>query len=235
MNGDFDSKMVIKVSECNTRNSDNKVVDSHSNPKSPPSQSSSSPVTSQGALAQGHSKQVVLLPQNRVTYNKASGWTSVPNSPPSKRHSYSRDNHHANNSNTGSSWMYDCESDSEFSDNMESVNSTGSYFGYGKNLQRSQSNISEKSYSYLPDSSMNVPQSAYASPYPYSSMGSPLSVCSTASTSSIPSSSMGNMDIYYPPFSVSSAFPIPSSGYSPVCQNYYEPYWLCYGCRKPKM
>lgn len=171
--------------------------------------------------------ETASVPPSVVPYNP-SGWTSEPNSPPSKRPSYLP----AYNKRDSSS-VFESESDSELS----SMEGPSSYFSFGKNLQRSQSNISERSYSYIQDQAVSTPMSMYGSVeqlysggYPYSSLASPL--CN--STSSIPAS-MASMDIYYPPYSVSSGYPVSSAGYSPMCQNMYHPYWMCYSCRKPKM
>lgn len=172
--------------------------------------------------------ETASVPPSVVPYNP-SGWTSEPNSPPSKRPSYLP----AYNKRDSSS-VFESESDSELS----SMEGPSSYFSFGKNLQRSQSNISERSYSYIQDQAVSTPMSMYGSVeqlysggYPYSSLASP-SLCN--STSSIPAS-MASMDIYYPPYSISSGYPVSSAGYSPMCQNMYHPYWMCYSCRKPKM
>lgn len=171
--------------------------------------------------------ETASVPPSVVPYNP-SGWTSEPNSPPSKRPSYLP----AYNKRDSSS-VFESESDSELS----SMEGPSSYFSFGKNLQCSQSNISERSYSYIQDQAVSTPMSMYGSVeqlysggYPYSSLASPL--CN--STSSIPAS-VASMDIYYPPYSISSGYPVSSAGYSPMCQNMYHPYWMCYSCRKPKM
>lgn len=251
------STMVGKL-DCGDRDSSNKLVDSGSNQTSPPVPSTRTgatntaptqvqsphrpgqappwegiPVTQsvQGPQRQALPWETASVAQSVVPYS-LSGWTSVPNSPPSKRPSYSS----ASNKRDSSS-VFESESDSELS----SMEGPSSYFSFGKNLQRSQSNISERSYSYLQDKSVSKPMTMYGSMeqlysggYPgYTSLGSP-SLCNTGSTNSIPAS-VGSMDIYYPPYSVSSGYPVSSAGYSPMCQNMYHPYWMCYSCRKPKM
>lgn len=245
--------MVGKL-DCSDRDSSNKLVDSSSNRTPPPVTSAGTgatntaptqvqsphrsgqapwdgvPVTHsiQGPQRQALPWETVSVTQSVIPYSQ-SGWTSVPNSPSLKRSSYS--------SKRDSSSVFESESDSELS----SMEGPSSYFSFGKNLQRSQSNISERSYSYLQDKSVSKPMSMYGSMeqlysggYPcYTNLGSP-SLCNTGSTNSIPAS-VGSMDIYYPSYSVSTGYPVSSAGYSPMCQNMYHPYWMCYSCRKPKM